>query len=56
MADSRKRWEEGLSEELRDHIERQTTAMESVKEDCRDERRGRWFEALWADVRYGLRD
>jgi predicted permease len=76
MSDSRKRWEEGLSEELRDHIERQTAAniaagmardearrqaalqfgaMESVKEDCRDERRGYWFEPLWADVRYGLR-
>jgi predicted permease len=76
MSDSRKQWEEGLSEELRDHIERQTAAniaagmtrdearrqaalqfgaMESVKEDCRDERRGHWFEALWADVRYGLR-
>jgi len=76
MTNSRKRWEEGLREELRDHIERQTAAniaagmtpeearrqaalqfggVESVKEECRDERPGHGFEALWTDVRYGLR-
>jgi predicted permease len=73
---SRKRWERDLSEELRDHIDRQTRAniatgmshaeakrqsmlqfgaVEGVKEDCREERSGFWFAALWADVRYGLR-
>jgi len=56
MGDSRKRREDGLSEELRDHIEHQTAAMESLKEDCRDERSGHWFEALRADVRYSLRE
>jgi putative ABC transport system permease protein len=30
-------------------------AVEGVKEDCREERRGFWLESLWADVRYGLR-
>ncbi|MGB0036478.1 MAG: ABC transporter permease [Candidatus Acidiferrales bacterium] len=73
---SRKSWEQELSEELRDHIEKQTAlnisagmkpdqarrearlqfgAVEGVKEDCREERRGFWLETLWADARYGLR-
>ena len=30
-------------------------AVEGVKEDCREERRGFWLETLWADVRYALR-
>jgi len=29
--------------------------VEAVKEDCREQRSGFWFESLWADVRYGLR-
>src|SRR5271155_4595206 len=73
---SRKKWEQEASEELRDHIERQTAAniaagmsaqearrqavlqmgaVEGVKEDCREQRRGFWLEALWADLRYGSR-
>jgi predicted permease len=73
---SRKKWEQDASEELRDHIERQTAAnissgmnaeearrqavlqmgaVEGVKESCREERRGFWFETLWTDVRYGVR-
>ncbi len=30
-------------------------AVEGVKENCREERRGFWLESLWADVRYGAR-
>ena len=30
-------------------------AVEGVKEDCREQRRGFWLETLWADVRYALR-
>ena len=73
---SRKNWEGDMSEELRDHIERQTVAniaagmapgearrhakaqfgaVEGVKEDCREQRRGFWLETLWADVHYALR-
>ncbi|MGA8224043.1 MAG: ABC transporter permease [Candidatus Acidiferrales bacterium] len=73
---SRSKWEQEASEELRDHIERQTAAniaagmtaqearrqavlqmgaMEGVKEDCREQRRGFWLETLWADARYGVR-
>ena len=33
----------------------QLGAVEGVKEDCREERSGFWFEALWADVRFGCR-
>jgi predicted permease len=72
----RKSWEQDLSEELRDHIERQTAAniaagmtsaearrqavmqfgaVEGVKEDCREQRRGFWLETLWADARYAFR-
>src|SRR5579864_1973180 len=29
--------------------------LERFKEECRQERGGSWPEALWADVRYGLR-
>jgi predicted permease len=73
---TRQRWERDMTEELRDHIERQTAAniaagmapeearrhakahfgaVDGVKENCREERRGHWFEALWADVRFGFR-
>src|SRR5271169_2890121 len=72
----KKNWEQELNDELRFHIERQTTAniaagmppeaarrqavlqlgaIEAVKEDCREQRRGFWLESLYADVRYGLR-
>jgi predicted permease len=30
-------------------------AVEGVKENCREQRRGFWLETLWADVRYGIR-
>lgn len=73
---SRNKWEQEASEELRFHIEQQTSAniasgmtpeearrqaalqlgaIEGVKEDCREQRRGFWLETLWTDVRYGLR-
>ena len=73
---SRKNWEGDMSEELRFHVEQQTSAniaagmsaqeakrqanlqfggVEGVKEDCREERRGFWFETFWADLRYALR-
>ncbi len=73
---SRKKWDEELDEEVRDHIERQTAAnitagmsaeearrqarlllgaIEGVKEDCREQRRGFWLDSLWADLRYGSR-
>ena len=73
---SRKNWEGDMSEELRFHMEQQTSAniaagmsaqeakrqanlqfggVEGVKEDCREERRGFWFETFWADLRYALR-
>src|SRR5271168_4772610 len=29
--------------------------VEAIKEDCRDQRRGSWFETMWTDVRHGLR-
>lgn len=29
--------------------------MEGVKEECREEKRGIWLEALWADARFGAR-
>jgi len=72
----KKKWEQDMQDELRFHIERQTTAniaaglppeearrqavlqlgaIEGVKEDCREQRRGFWLESLYADVRYGLR-
>jgi predicted permease len=73
---SREIWEGDMTEELRDHIERQTLAniaagmpfeearrqaalkfgaVEGVKEDCREERRGFWLETFATDLRYGLR-
>jgi putative ABC transport system permease protein len=33
----------------------QLGAVEGVKANCREERRGFWLESLWCDVRYGLR-
>jgi predicted permease len=33
----------------------QLGALDGVKEDCREQRRGFWLETLWADVRYGSR-
>ena len=33
----------------------QLGAAEGVKEDCREQRSGHWFESFFADVRYGLR-
>lgn len=80
---SLKRWfsrkhefERNMSDELRDHIERQAAAniaagmapsearrqanlqlgaVEGVKDNCREERRGFWLERFWANVRYALR-
>jgi predicted permease len=72
----RTEFEREMSEEIRDHVERQASAnlsagmsprearrqalakfgaIEGVKEDCREERRGFWLETLWTDVRYGMR-
>src|SRR5215472_11898655 len=72
----RDRWEREMRDELRFHLEQQTSAniaagmspeearreaalqfgaVEGVKEDLREECRGFWLEALWADVRYALR-
>src|SRR5271154_3540622 len=72
----KKKWEQDMQDELRFHIERQTTeniaaglppeearrqavlqlgALEGVKENCREQRRGFWLESLSADVRYALR-
>jgi len=69
-------FEQEMTEELRDHLERQTGAniaagmtpaearrqarlqlgaVEAVKENCREQRRGFWLETLAADVRYALR-
>ena len=65
-----------MDEELRFHLERQTTAnigagmtpdearrqarlqlgaQEGLKESCREERSGHWFDSFVADLRYGLR-
>ena len=73
---SRNKWEQEASEELRFHVEQQTSAnlaagmspeesrrqaalqfgaIEGVKQDCREQRRGYWLETLWTDMRYGLR-
>lgn len=30
-------------------------AVEGLKAECREERRGFWLEVLWSDIRYGLR-
>ncbi|MGH9745225.1 MAG: ADOP family duplicated permease [Candidatus Acidiferrales bacterium] len=46
----------GLSaEEARRQATLQFGAVEGVKEDCREQRSGFWFEAVVADVRYALR-
>src|SRR5271163_3292699 len=42
-------------EEARRQAVLQLGALEGVKENCREERRGFWLESLHADVRYGLR-
>jgi putative ABC transport system permease protein len=42
-------------EEARRQARLQLGAVEGVKADCREERRGFWLESLWSDVRYGLR-
>ena len=73
---SRKKWEQDLTEELRFHLDQQTSAnnasgmtseearrqavlqlgaIEGVKQDCREQRRGFWLETLWADTRYAFR-
>src|SRR5271155_485354 len=43
----------------RDEARRQAAlkfgAVEGVKEDCREERRGFWLETFWSDARYGVR-
>jgi predicted permease len=41
--------------EARRHAKLQLGAVEGVKEECREERRGFWLETLWADIRYGVR-
>jgi putative ABC transport system permease protein len=42
-------------EEARRQAVLQLGAIEGVKEDCREQRRGFWLESFYADVRYGLR-
>src|SRR5271154_243779 len=42
-------------EEARRQAVLQLGAIEGVKEDCREQRRGFWLESLYGDVRYGLR-
>jgi macrolide transport system ATP-binding/permease protein len=42
-------------EEARRQAVLQLGALEGVKEDCREQRRGFWLESFYADVRYGLR-
>src|SRR5271168_3125457 len=42
-------------EEARRQAVLQLGALEGVKENCREQRRGFWLESLYADVRYGLR-
>ena len=42
-------------QEARRQARLQLGAVEGVKENCREQRRGFWLETLWADVRYGLR-
>ncbi|MGH9711967.1 MAG: ADOP family duplicated permease [Candidatus Acidiferrales bacterium] len=73
---SRKKWEHDLTEEMRFHLEQQTSAniargmtfdearrqallqlgaVDGLKEECREQRRGFWLETMWTDVRYGIR-
>jgi len=42
-------------EEARRHARLQLGAVEGVKAECREQRRGFWLESLWSDVRYGVR-
>jgi putative ABC transport system permease protein len=42
-------------EEARRQAVLQLGAVEGVKQECREQRRGFWLEALWADLRYGAR-
>src|SRR5579863_5752393 len=42
-------------EEARRQARLQLGAVEGVKADCREERRGSWFDSLWTDVRHSLR-
>ena len=42
-------------EEARRQARWQLGAVEGLKEDCREQRRGFWLETLWADIRYSLR-
>jgi predicted permease len=42
-------------EEARREAVLQLGALEGVKENCREQRRGFWLESCYADVRYGLR-
>src|SRR5271156_2620658 len=44
-----------LPEEARRQAVLQLGALEGVKEDCHEQRRGFWLESLYADVRYALR-
>jgi putative ABC transport system permease protein len=41
--------------EARRQAQLQLGAVEGVKANCREERRGFWLESLFADIRYGLR-
>jgi putative ABC transport system permease protein len=42
-------------EEARRQARLQLGALEGLKENCREQRRGFWLESFYADVRYGLR-
>ncbi|HKS80941.1 MAG TPA: ABC transporter permease [Candidatus Acidoferrales bacterium] len=42
-------------EEARRRARLQLGAVEGVKADCREERRGHWFDSLWADARHSVR-
>jgi len=47
---------EGMApEEARRQAKLQFGAVEGVKQDCREQRRGFWLDALLADLRYALR-
>ena len=41
--------------EARRHARLELGAVEGVKAECRQQRRGFWIESLWSDVRYGAR-
>src|SRR5271167_1703119 len=43
------------AEEARRQAVLQLGALDGVKEDCREQRRGFWLESFYADVRHGLR-